>query len=84
MLNTLELQQPDISNDNPTAAYILEGSAGKISAKPVVLGLTDDTVYEVLSGLSSGETIIVGTQTSGALTGAGCRWLIAQRRRNML
>ncbi|HLI06393.1 MAG TPA: HlyD family efflux transporter periplasmic adaptor subunit [Ktedonobacteraceae bacterium] len=66
MLNSLEVQQPNISStDNPTAAYILEGTIGHITAKPVVLGLTDDTEYEVLSGLSAGETIITGTQTSG-------------------
>jgi hypothetical protein len=29
------------------------------------LGLTDGTVYEVLAGLSEGETIIVGVQRGG-------------------
>jgi HlyD family secretion protein len=70
MVNTLELQQPNLSvTDNPTAAFVLEGTPGHITAKPVVLGLTDDTEYEVLAGLSSGETLITCTQTSG--TGRG-------------
>ena len=33
---------------------------GKLIAKPVVLGLTDGTNYEVLADLSLGETIIFG------------------------
>lgn len=33
---------------------------GKLIANPVVLGLTDGKNYEVLAGLSLGETIIVG------------------------
>jgi HlyD family secretion protein len=65
MLRTLEFQQPTISDDSPIPAFVLEGASnGQFVAKPVVLGLTDQTVYEVLSGLSSGETIISGAQTT--------------------
>jgi HlyD family secretion protein len=69
MLRTLQFQQPTISNDSPIPAFVLERtSSGQFVAKPVVLGLTDQTVYEVLAGLSSGETIVDGVQTtSGGL-----------------
>jgi HlyD family secretion protein len=54
---------PQISNDNPLAAYILETANGQFVIKPVVLGLTDGTVYEVLDGLAENEVIVVGTST---------------------
>lgn len=65
MLRTLESQQPTLTADSPIPAFVLEHtSSGQIVAKPVVLGLTDNTVYQVLVGLSSGETIISGAQTT--------------------
>jgi len=62
-LRQLEIQNPDIGMDNPTAAFVLERSGQTFVAKPVVLGLTDGVVYEVLSGLTAGETLITGVQT---------------------
>ncbi len=71
MLRTLQFQQPAISNDNPIPAFVLERTSnGQFVVKPVVLGLTDQTVYEVLAGLSPGETIISSAQTT---TGGGLR-----------
>jgi HlyD family secretion protein len=67
MLRTLQFQQPDISNDNPIPAFVLERSNSneQFIAKPVVLGLTDDTVYEVLAGLSPGASVVTGVATQG-------------------
>jgi len=62
---------PSITNDNPIAAYVLEQSGGQFVIKPVVLGLTDGTVYEVLDGLNNGEVIVVGSSTSGAGAATG-------------
>ncbi len=60
MLQQLQYQHPAIAAENPTPAFVLQQTAGQFIAKPVVLGLTDGTNYEVLAGLSPGETIIVG------------------------
>ncbi len=60
MLQQLQYQHPAIAAENPTPAFVLQQSDGHFIAKPVVLGLTDGTKYEVLAGLSLGETIIVG------------------------
>jgi hypothetical protein len=60
MLNQLEVQNPNIQNDNPTPAFVLERPDNNFVIKPVVLGLTDETVYEVLGGLSANELVVVG------------------------
>jgi len=60
MLQQLQHQHPAIAMENPMLTFVLELSNGQIVAKPVVLGLTDGTNYEVLAGLSAGESIIVG------------------------
>src|SRR6266487_2121721 len=65
MLQQLQIENPAISVDNPVPAFVLEPSNGRFVAKPVVLGLTDGTNYEVLEGLSLGETIVVGVHTGG-------------------
>ena len=63
MLRQLESENSDITMDNPIPAFVLEQSAnGSFIVKPVVLGLTDGTVYVVLKGLSLNETIVVGMQ----------------------
>src|SRR5216683_6731416 len=67
MLNTLQ-SQSDISADNPIPGFVVERLGNQFIAKPVVLGLTDGTSYEVLSGLAPGESFIVGT-SSGSLSG---------------
>ena len=63
MLQQLQIENPAISMDNPVPAFVLEPSNGQFVVKPVVLGLTDGTNYEVLEGLLPGETIVVGTQS---------------------
>ncbi len=57
-------QNPSVAQDNPIPAYVLEQPAGQTSfmTVPVVLGLTDDTYYVVLQGLSPGDIIVVGGQ----------------------
>ncbi len=63
-LTTLEIQNPNLISQSPIPAYVIERINGQFVAKPVVLGLTDDTVYEVLSGLSDGDTIVTGVQST--------------------
>src|SRR5215469_14072214 len=56
------------AQDNPSPAFVLVPQNGQLVAMPVVLGLSDATVYEVLSGLADGQTIATGsahTSTSG-------------------
>src|SRR6266699_843945 len=67
LLNTLQ-SQSDISAENPIPAFVVERLGNQYIAKPVVLGLTDGTSYEVLSGLAPGESFIVGT-SSGSSSG---------------
>lgn len=71
MLANLQSSSTDISKDNPTATYVLSRVNGKWIAQPVVLGLTDSTSYEVLAGLTQGETIVVGLQTNSVTTPSG-------------
>ncbi len=65
MMDTL-LGQQEIVAEGPTPAFVLENVNGHITAKPVVLGLTDGTQYEVLDGLTTNDTIIVGASTSSS------------------
>ena len=54
------------SNSNsPTASYVVAYVNKQWVLQPVVLGLSDGNSYEVLAGLSLGETIAVGQQGSG-------------------
>jgi HlyD family secretion protein len=64
MLTELQNENPSISQDNPIPAYVLErpGDQTAFIPVPIVLGLTDDTFYEVLKGLSPGEIIVAGAQ----------------------
>jgi len=57
-------QNPAVAQDNPIPAYVLEQPAGRTAfiTVPVVLGLTDDTYYVVLQGLSPGDIVVVGAQ----------------------
>jgi HlyD family secretion protein len=66
MLANLQRQNTTIAAENPTAAFVLERSGNTYIAKPVVLGITDGTSYEVLSGLSLNETILVGSGGPGS------------------
>lgn len=49
------------SADNPHPGIVLERIKDRWIVKPVVLGLTDGTSYEVLAGLALGESVVVGT-----------------------
>jgi len=71
MLANLQSSATDVSKDNPTAGYVLELANGKWVARPIVLGLTDGTSYEVLAGLTQGETIVVGVQNNSGTTPSG-------------
>ena len=51
--------------DNPNASYVLEQHNGQLTAVPVILGLSDGSSYEVLSGLNSNDMIVVGTNGNG-------------------
>ena len=53
------------SKSNMTASFVLEPANNRWTVKPVVLGLTDGTSYEVLSGLTLGESVAVGVQGGG-------------------
>jgi multidrug efflux pump subunit AcrA (membrane-fusion protein) len=53
--------------DNPTPSYVLDYANNKWIIKPVVLGLTDGHVYEVLAGLKIGERVVTGQQ-GGSVT----------------
>jgi HlyD family secretion protein len=72
-LNTLESQNPSIVNSNPSPTFVIEPLGNTYVAKPIVTGLSDSTgtEFEVLSGLSVGETFIVNVQNPGAGTGGG-------------
>lgn len=61
MLQGLQTQNANVSNDNPIPAYVIERPNDQFILKPVVLGLTDGVVYEVLAGLSPDETIVIGS-----------------------
>lgn len=60
MLTDLRNSGVDVSNDDPTPAYVLVHVKSGWEARPVVVGLTDGVRYEVLAGLSAGDTIVVG------------------------
>jgi len=60
----LQNLQQHVSNDQPAPAFVLERDGqGKIVIKPIVIGLTDGKVYEVLDGLSADDVVLVGART---------------------
>jgi multidrug efflux pump subunit AcrA (membrane-fusion protein) len=54
-----------VTNDNPNPAFVLTSSNGQLVAVPVVLGLSNGSVYEVLSGLSEGQSIATSSSNGG-------------------
>ena len=68
MLANLQSQNPALVTENPIAAFVIERSGNTYMAKPVVLGITDGTSYEVLSGLSLNETILTGAGSGSNVT----------------
>ncbi len=70
LLAQAQSSDPTAQQDNLTAAYVLERTkAGKWVVKPVVLGLSNGTQDEVVSGLSDGESVVI-SQQGGASTSA--------------
>lgn len=55
------------STDPPQPSYVLQNTNGKWVPVPVLLGLTDGTSYEVLSGLVPGEKIVSGETNSSVV-----------------
>ncbi|HKS69659.1 MAG TPA: efflux RND transporter periplasmic adaptor subunit [Ktedonobacterales bacterium] len=66
MRTAAESSDPNTAQDNLSASFVLERANNKWVVKPVVLGLTNGTSYEVVAGLNSGDTIVTGQ--SGATT----------------
>jgi len=54
-----------VTNDNPNPAFVVTSSNGQLAAVPIVLGLSNGSMYEVLSGLSEGQTIATSTSNGG-------------------
>lgn len=76
MLLSLEQQNAHLSADTPTVAWVLERANGQWVLKPVVLGLSNGSSYEVLAGLNAGETVVTAEQngtitTTSAATSTG-------------
>lgn len=77
MVTTLEQQNPQITADNPSASWVVERSGNQWVVKPIVLGLSNGSLYEALSGLNTGESVVIGEQngpittTSSTSAGAG-------------
>ncbi|HKV85423.1 MAG TPA: efflux RND transporter periplasmic adaptor subunit [Ktedonobacterales bacterium] len=68
LLLNLQNTGTDLSQDDPTAAYVLQFVQNKWVAQPVVIGLSDGASYEVLATtLNQGDTIVTG-QTNSAVT----------------
>ncbi len=63
MLNKLEASNPKLISEAPLAAFVIEKSGQQFVAKPVVLGLTDGTTYEVLQGLTLSDTFVIGAKS---------------------
>jgi HlyD family secretion protein len=54
------------AQDNPSPAFVLVPQNGQLVAVPIVLGMSDGMVYEVLSGLSEGQTIATSSASNSA------------------
>ncbi|HEX9038987.1 MAG TPA: efflux RND transporter periplasmic adaptor subunit [Ktedonobacterales bacterium] len=67
MITTLEQQNPQVAQDNPSAAWTLERNGSQWVVKPIVIGLSSGSFDEVLAGLNPGEVVITG-ETNGTIT----------------
>src|SRR5258706_14231753 len=56
LLLGLQQQNAQLAADSPTLAYVLQRSGSQWVVKPVVLGLSNGTAYEVLAGLGAGAS----------------------------
>jgi len=62
MLKQLVKAHPDFVSHKPFPTFVVERSelGNTFTARPVVLGLTDGTYYEVLQGIAENDHVIVG------------------------
>src|SRR5258706_6823546 len=60
LLLGLQQQNAQLAADSPTLAYVLQRSGSQWVVKPVVLGLSNGTAYEVLAGLSTRRRVVTG------------------------
>jgi multidrug efflux pump subunit AcrA (membrane-fusion protein) len=58
----LRRRGPGAWQDDPNPTYVLERVNDQWVVKPVVLGVTEGTSYEVLAGLSTHDSIVSGEQ----------------------
>jgi multidrug efflux pump subunit AcrA (membrane-fusion protein) len=65
LASMIRSQGVSLWQDNPNASYVLEQRNGQLAAVPAILGLSDGSSYEVLSGLNANDTIVVGANSSG-------------------
>jgi HlyD family secretion protein len=52
-------------------SVIVMDKSGSLETRPVELGLSDSSNYEVLSGLSEGETVVIGAGSSSGTSSTG-------------
>jgi multidrug efflux pump subunit AcrA (membrane-fusion protein) len=77
MLQSAQSSDTTATADNLQATFVLERSNNKWVVKPIVIGLTNGTAYEVLAGLNAGDTLVTGqsggasSTTSSTTTGGG-------------
>ena len=69
MAQTVQSSDPNAATDTPTASFVLERANGQWVVKPIVVGLTDGTSYDVLAGLSDGDSVVTA-QSGGAASSA--------------
>ncbi len=69
MIQDLQSSNPQITKDKPTPAFVLERINNAIVVKPVVVGLTNGTVYEVLDGLTQNDRVLVGVESQAQAQG---------------
>ncbi|HZO75631.1 MAG TPA: HlyD family efflux transporter periplasmic adaptor subunit [Ktedonobacteraceae bacterium] len=69
MIQDLQSSNPQITKDKPTPAFVLERINNAIVVKPVVIGLTNGTVYEVLDGLTQNDRVLVGVESQAQAQG---------------
>jgi multidrug efflux pump subunit AcrA (membrane-fusion protein) len=71
-MRTTLMGERDLTADNPLPSFVIvRTGTGQYAAKPVVLGLTDGTNYEVLDGLTTQDNVVVGIagNRAGGATG---------------
>jgi HlyD family secretion protein len=66
-MRTTLMAERDLTADSPQPSFVIVRTAtGQFLAKPVVLGLTDGTNYEVLDGLTTQDNVVIGVASNRA------------------